>query len=119
MTNVLKNAWNALWGRGEYSVTVPPMDGALRPNAALDEAETLLTAEWIDNLAVHAGCLYFTQGKSLLVLDAVGEAPRQVAAFASDISALAIAESGRTQASNNPVRVELALMVRKMGGSGN
>jgi sugar lactone lactonase YvrE len=93
---MLKKAWDALWGRGEYSVTVPPMDGALRPNAALDEAETLLVAEGIDNLAVHGGLLYYTQGKTLLVLDAIGGTPRPVAAFNSDISALAISAAGKT-----------------------
>lgn len=96
MSGMLRNAWDALWGRGEYSVTVPPMDGALRPNAALDEAETLLSADGIDNLAVHGGRLYYTQGKSLLVLDAIGAAPRPVAEFGSEISALAIADSGKT-----------------------
>ena len=96
MSGMLRNAWDALWGQGEYSVTVPPMDGALRPNAALDEAETLLAAPAIDNLAVHAGRLYFTQGPSLLALDGLGAVPRKVAEFASDISALAIAGNGTT-----------------------
>lgn len=96
MTAMLRNAWDALWGRGDYSVTVPPMDGALRPNSALDEAGTLLEAEGIDNLAVFAGGLYFTQGRTLHVLDAVGGEPRTIAAFSSDISALAIAADGKT-----------------------
>lgn len=95
MTGALRNAWDALWGRGEYSVTVPPMDGALRPNSALDAAEALLTAEGIDNLAVHAGRLYFTQGSRLLALDAIAADARLVAEFSSEISALAIAGDGR------------------------
>ena len=65
MTAMLRNAWDALWGRGDYSVTVPPMDGALRPNSALDEAETLLEAEGIDNLAVFAEPALFHAGQDL------------------------------------------------------
>ncbi|WP_378941671.1 strictosidine synthase [Mesorhizobium sp. ANAO-SY3R2] len=94
MTRALRNAWDALWGRGEYSVTVPPMDGALRPNTALDDAETLLEAEDVDNLMIHDGRLYFTQGTKLQLLGAVGEAPGTVADFSSDISATAISVSG-------------------------
>lgn len=95
MIRILKNRWDAFWGSGDHSVTVPPMDGALRPNSALDEAATLLLADGIDNLAPHGGRLYFTQGPALLVLDAAGAVPTEIARFASDISALAIAPDGR------------------------
>lgn len=96
MIRALRNTWDAFWGSGGYSVTVPPMDGALRPNSALDEAETLLLADGIDNLAPNAGRLYFTQGAELLALDAADGTPTAIARFASDISALAIAPDGRT-----------------------
>lgn len=115
MNGMLRNAWDALWGRGEHSVTVPPMDGALRPNAALDEAEALLTADGIDNLAVHKGRLYFTQGKTLLVLEAAGATARPVAAFGSDISALAIADSGKTAVGLDEGKLLLAASPEEVG----
>ena len=38
------SAFDSLFGRGEAAVTVPPLDGALRPNRALDEAGGAVSA---------------------------------------------------------------------------
>lgn len=92
MTNSLTRIWDAIWGRGEYSITVPPMDGALRPNVRLDEAPAVLAAAGIDNLAVVGGVLYFSQGEKLLALDGEGKEPQLAKAFHAPISALAASE---------------------------
>ena len=94
MISGLKKAWHGLWGNGESSVTVPIMDGALRPNNALDTAETLLLAPDVDNLGGQAGKLYFTQGARLLSLDGASAEPVVEEELASDISALAISSDG-------------------------
>lgn len=95
MSNRLTRAWDALWGRGEFSVTVPSMDGALRPNTRLDEAPVLLEAPGVDDLAVAGGRLHFSQGAQLFALDKPGEAPRLVKAYPAPISALAASVDGK------------------------
>lgn len=95
MTGGLMRIWDAVWGRGEFSVTVPSMDGALRPNTRLDDATVLLEAAGIDDLAVAGGRLYFSQRAQLLALDKRDEAPRLVKTYPASISALAASASGK------------------------
>ncbi|CDX58866.1 conserved hypothetical protein [Mesorhizobium plurifarium] len=92
MRNSLTRIWDAVWGRGEYSITVPSMDGAMRPNARLDEAPIALDATGIDNLAVFGGALYFSQAEKLLALDGPGAQPKLVKAYHAPISTLAASE---------------------------
>jgi hypothetical protein len=94
MISALRQAWHGLWGSGEFSVTVPIMDGALRPNNALDTAETLLLAPDADNLAGHAGKLYFTQGRRLMTLGVAKAGPVVVEELAADVAALAVSRDG-------------------------
>ena len=51
------------------AVTIPPMDGALRPNTALDEAEILNACEEPDNLVSAAGQAPFSSGKQIFATD--------------------------------------------------
>jgi hypothetical protein len=95
MRSGLARAWDALWGRGEYSVTVPSMDGALRPNIRLDEAPTVVEAAGVDDLAIVGDRLYFSQGERLMALDGLTGTPRLVETFPSAISALAASADGR------------------------
>lgn len=95
MSTGLLRFWDALWGRGEFSVTVPSMDGALRPNTRLDEAAAILEAEGIDNLAVAEGRLHYSCGADLFALDRPDARPRLVTTFAGAISALAASRDGR------------------------
>jgi len=74
-------------GRGEASITTPPMDGAFRPNDGLDAATTLLATPAPDDLAVTSLGLVVSSGRSLLSVDRPGDAP--VASFDAEISALA------------------------------
>jgi hypothetical protein len=71
-------------------VTVPPMDGALKPNQHLDEARVVAHQERPDNLARDGDRLLFSSGPILnaLKMDA-GEAVTEVARFDNEIAALA------------------------------
>lgn len=88
MIGALARALDNLLGRGEAAVTLPPLDGALRPNRALDEAATRLPLADVDSLAWAAGQLHAAAGSTLWALDAAGAwQPRQH--FGHDIAALA------------------------------
>jgi Strictosidine synthase len=81
--------------RGQ-AVTIPPMDGALRPNTALDDsAAELLEAVAPDNLAAAGEHVFFSTGSDLLRLPAYGEgAPAAVARFDASVSAVACSPDG-------------------------
>jgi hypothetical protein len=74
-------------GRGEASITMPPMDGAFRPNDLLDAASTISEMPAPDCLAVTSRGLLVSSGRSLFRVDKPGEGP--VASFDAAISALA------------------------------
>jgi hypothetical protein len=58
-----------LFGRGEAAVTVPPLDGAFRPNRALDEAAARYPLVGVDCLAVVSGELLASSGTAIHRLD--------------------------------------------------
>lgn len=69
MIGALSRAFDNLFGRGEAAVTVPPLDGALRPNRVLDETEDRVFMEDVDCLAFQgetevasAGSCLFERG---------------------------------------------------------
>jgi hypothetical protein len=72
------------------TVTIPPMDGALKPNTALEDAEVLLEAGAPDNLCSNGNYLFFSSGDRVLAL-AVGRsgAIGEVASFDAPVTALA------------------------------
>jgi hypothetical protein len=83
----LRKAIDRWLGRGEASITTPPMDGAFRPNDRLDAAATIFEAPAPDALAVTSYGLVASTERSLYRVDRPGEAP--VASFDADIAALA------------------------------
>jgi hypothetical protein len=83
----LKKAMDRWLGRGEASITTPPMDGAFRPNDRLDAAATILETPAPDSLVVTSQGLIVSSGRSLLRVDKGTSAP--VASFDAEISALA------------------------------
>jgi hypothetical protein len=93
MIGRLRSAWNGVLGRGDAAVTVPSMDGALRPNNALEAADSLLDIEAPDNLALDDGRLLFSSGHSLMSLDAPG-VPRVLESFPSPVTAIAAGPGG-------------------------
>jgi hypothetical protein len=78
------------------AVTIPPMDGALKPNTALDDAAALLTVEAPDNLAVAGGRLHFSSGSALFAvpLGQLSPPPQMVARFECAVTALATTPDG-------------------------
>ncbi len=83
----VRKAWDRWLGRGEASITTPPMDGAFRPNDLLDIAPSMLEAPAPDDLAMTSLGLVVASGRSLLSVNPPGDAP--AASFDADISALA------------------------------
>jgi hypothetical protein len=82
-----KRAMDRWLGRGEASITTPPMDGAFRPNDRLDAAEAILETPAPDCLAVTSQGLIVSSGRSLLRADKAQSAP--VASFDAEITAVA------------------------------
>lgn len=85
--NFLRKAMDDWFGRGEASITVPPMDGAFRPNDLLDSAATVLEIPEPDCLAETSQGLVVASGRSLFSVDRPDGAP--LASFDAEISALA------------------------------
>ncbi len=92
MLDTLREFTDRLLGRGSAAITVPVMDGVLKPNRALDQAEVVAELPGIDDLAVADGMLWMTAGAVLYQLDAGG--PAQVRRFEQPITALAAAPGG-------------------------
>ncbi|WP_442582026.1 hypothetical protein ACSBOB_08650 [Mesorhizobium sp. ASY16-5R] len=75
------------------AVTIPPLDGAFRPNTRLDEAEVFATLADADNLATLGKALFASSGNAVYEI-AAGAAPRVVETFAAPVTALAVSPSG-------------------------
>ena len=84
--NPLKKAVDSWFGRGEASITIPPMDGAFRPNDLLDLASSNLEAPAPDCLAVTSHGVIVSSDLSLLRADKPGG--EAIASFDMAISAL-------------------------------
>ena len=85
--NLFRKAMDDWFGRGDASVTVPPMDGAFRPNDLLDSAEAVLEIPEPDCLVETSQELVVSSGRSLFSVDRPDSAP--LASFDAEISALA------------------------------
>jgi hypothetical protein len=77
---------NKYLGRGEFSITVPPMDGALMPNELLEETEKLLIVDAPDCLAMMNGVPVVSSRSKVLEVDHAG---KEVARFDAEISCIA------------------------------
>jgi hypothetical protein len=69
IVQALNACFDRFLGRGDASVTVPPMDGALKPNNLLDDAQSVAMLTEPDNLLFHDGALLCSSGAELLRLD--------------------------------------------------
>ncbi len=76
---------NKYLGRGEFSITVPPMDGALMPNELLEETEKLLIVDAPDCLALMNGVPVVSSRSKVLEVDNGG---KEVAQFDAEISCM-------------------------------
>ena len=61
------------FGRGDAAVTVPPLDGALKPNRVLDDAAMRYALDGVDCLASIGGKLLASAGDAVFALDACGK----------------------------------------------
>ncbi|MBE2278483.1 MAG: hypothetical protein IAE87_19575 [Rhodobacteraceae bacterium] len=93
MTGVLTDLRDRFFGRGRHSVTLPPMDGVMRPNTALDMAPVLAEAEAPDHLQAGAGGLWFSSGSAVCRLEA--GRTETVMRYPAPVTALARAADGR------------------------
>ncbi len=85
MIKLISRKIDRLLGRGEASITVPPLDGAFRPNQLLEEAEILATPDAPDCLAVMNGTPVVSSRSTVLKIDT----REVIAGFDADISCLA------------------------------
>lgn len=72
MIGSLSRAFDNLFGRGDAAVTVPPLDGAMRPNRELDEADWRSPLADVDCLAVVNGTLVASAGNTVQALGLEG-----------------------------------------------
>ncbi len=89
----LRRVTDRLLGRGAAAITVPVMDGALKPNRLIDEAEHLADLPDIDDLSTSDGAVWASAGSRLYRLDTTGLVPVLDAGDA--ITALAFSPGGR------------------------
>ncbi|MFC3324192.1 hypothetical protein [Mesorhizobium cantuariense] len=75
------------------AVTIPPLDGAFRPNTRLDDAPALTSLAEPDNLLVADGRLLASSGNVIYAIKA-GAEPAVVETFPSPVTALALVQSG-------------------------
>ncbi|WP_158814768.1 strictosidine synthase [Methylocapsa sp. S129] len=92
MSSLLSRLADRWRGSGAYSLTTPPMDGALRPNQLIESADLATAAGAPDNLVVQGDRVLFTSGRAILALgDAcgspvpAGEAPAEIACMAAAV----------------------------------
>ena len=93
MSSPIQRWWDRLLGRGTAAITVPIMDGAIKPNRALDEAAVVLNLAGIDDIASDGQHLWISAGTVLYRLD--GQHALQVRSFDAPITALAADGQGR------------------------
>ena len=93
----LRDWYDRFRGAGDHAITVPPMDGALRPNNALEEAARI--ADWPapDNIVAAGDGFLFSSGAELLRMGADG-VPTVEAHLDAPVSALAARGGARAVA---------------------
>ena len=69
MIAMISNALDRFLGRGDAAVTVPPLDGAFRPNRRLDDAADRVALAGVDGLALVGGALHASAGTQVLRRD--------------------------------------------------
>ena len=93
MLATLREWRDQLLGRGSAAITVPVMDGALKPNRALDEAAVIAELAGLDDLASDGRQLLASAGATLWRLDS--GTPVELRRFDATLTALALSKHGR------------------------
>ncbi len=89
MTFFFTRALDSFLGRGDSAITVPALDGALRPNRRLDDAAERITVHAPGGLAVCSEGLVVSSGSELHLLGGPGKILHRVAAEISCIAPVA------------------------------
>lgn len=89
MIGAVKRISDRLLGRGTAALTVPPLDGALRPNNRLEDAPRGIGAQAPDCLVLKDGRPVWSEGRRLM-----GE-EGEIASARGEITALAVSAAGR------------------------
>ena len=89
MIGFFRNAFDAVRGRGDAAATVPPMDGALRPNTLLQSAKVVSRIGAPDNLVAFGGKTIFSSSGAVFQLDAYSGAAEPLRRFDRAVSCLA------------------------------
>ncbi len=90
MIGSLKSRLDQFLGRGQAAVTVPSLDGALKPNNRLDEALAGIKGEAPDNLVLWNGQVLWSEGAQIFS----GPEKTLFAQMQSDVTALAAIKDG-------------------------
>jgi len=93
MLDTLREWRDQLLGRGSAAITVPVMDGTLKPNRALDEAKVVAELPGLDDLASDGRWLHASAGTALYQLE--GGALRELRRFDAAITAIAASAGGK------------------------
>ena len=109
MISVFKRAFDAWRGRGSYAITIPPMDGALRPNDLIEEAPALLDVEAPDNLVYDGARVLFSSGGGVHILETDGVFANSAlfATFETSVAALGAHPGGCVAVGANDGRIVL------------
>lgn len=91
----LKSHWDRFRGAGEEAVTVPPMDGALRPDQRLERAAELARLPRPDNLTAWGDAVLCSSGAEVLRLDLESGALSPFLTMEAPVTALAAGADGR------------------------
>lgn len=94
MVNALRNFVDRFLGRGEAAVTVPPLDGALKPNNLLEEAGFGIAVAVPDNLVATEAGLVYSSGGTLYRQPPCGGPGTQLRVAGGCVSALAASAEG-------------------------
>lgn len=92
MMHALKSLSDRFLGRGEAAITVPPMDGALKPNRLIEDAELLATFDDPQDLASDGSALLVADGNRILRWQ--NGSAVEAAAFDKKVTALACLPDG-------------------------
>jgi hypothetical protein len=77
-------------GRGAHAATVPPMDGALRPNTRLEAAAVVARIAAPDNLVPYRGQVLFSSGPGIHSLNPATGAVTEWRRCGAEVTALAV-----------------------------
>jgi hypothetical protein len=96
MMGPLRRALDRFRGAGDAAIALPPMDGAIRPNQALETAELVLEVERPDNLAFDGQRVFFSSGATVLSIDPARDAAKAetLAVFESEVTCVAADRGG-------------------------